>query len=391
MQDKLKEMRRIAEARGGKCLSENYLNAKTYIEWSCHLGHVWPAAPDKIRHGEWCPVCANCQPHSIGLMQELAARRGGKCLSAEYQSVRISLEWRCQEGHTWTTSPASIILGSWCPHCARTARLTLAAMQSLAQRRGGRCLSASYHNNCTPLRWECKNGHQWRATAGKVKGSDKWRGTWCPTCAREEAAGHDLFEPLALEDIQRLARDRGGECLATEYLNNHTPLPFRCAAGHHWMLRAKDLKRGNWCPHCAHRARLTLAAMQQLARSRGGACRSTEYVNIGTALEWQCAEGHTWKAKPSNVLRKTWCPVCAGNEKLTREELETMARSKGGKCLSKRYVNVFTPLRWQCANGHTWKAAAAYIKPSRFGIGTWCPTCALRLRLKSITEPKTAS
>lgn len=386
MRDKLQEMRRIAGDRGGKCLSETYLNAKTHLEWSCDVGHVWPAAPDKVRQGEWCPVCANCQPHSIGLMQELAARRGGKCLSTKYESVSSTLQWRCREGHAWPTTPASILAGSWCPHCAHTARLTLAAMQRLAKQRGGRCLSANYQNNCTPLRWECKNGHHWRATANKVKGSNRRAGTWCPTCAREAAARHNLLEPLALEDIQRLARERGGECLAKEYINNHTPLPFRCAAGHEWMLRAKDLKRGNWCPHCAHRARLTLAAMQEFARSREGACLSTEYVNIGTALEWQCEEGHTWKAKPSNVLRKTWCPVCAGSQKLTLQELKDLACSKGGECLSRRYVSALTPVKWRCGRGHTWKAAAAYVKPSRFGVGTWCPTCAPERRLESMTK-----
>lgn len=32
-------------------------------------------------------------------MQKLAEKRGGKCLSTEYAYTK--LEWECDEGHTW--------------------------------------------------------------------------------------------------------------------------------------------------------------------------------------------------------------------------------------------------------------------------------------------------
>lgn len=328
MPDKLTEMRRIAKDRGGKCLSEACLNAKRHLEWRCGEGHVWWAAPDKIRTGEWCPVCAGCGRLSIELMQQLAAAFGGKCLDQEYQNVRSVLNWRYQEGHRWQASAASIITGSWCPYCSRTARLTLGEMQEIAIQRGGRWLSARYRNNATPLQWECGKGHRWRATPGKVKGSVRVRGTWYSVCARESFERHSQFQPLGLEDIQALPRERGGACLSTDYVNNHTPLLFRCAEGH----------------------------------------------------EWRCEEGHTWRAKPANVLRGTWCPVCAGSVALTIQDLQHVARSKGGECLSKRYRNAFTPLKWRCEKGHFWKAPAASVKPWRYAAGTWCPECAISRR-----------
>lgn len=380
MTDKLAEMQSIAAHRGGKCLSERYGNAKSSLEWSCAEGHVWPAAPDKIKQGEWCPVCARHQPHSIVLMQELAARRGGHCLSHEYRNTGTPLLWQCHDSHRWKAAPSSIIAGTWCPYCARTARLTRTQMQRIARRRGGRLLSETYENNSIPLHWECKRGHHWWATANKVKGSKRRHGTWCPVCARQAAAGHSLFEPLQLDDIRRLARDRGGECLATSYVNNHTPMLFRCTAGHEWMLRAKDLKRGQWCPVCARRAPRTIEEMQAFAYERGGRCVSAKYHNLHTPLKWQCAAGHTWMAIPANVLRRTWCPICAGNQTGTLAELVKLARSKGGECLSKRYVNALTPVEWRCAKGHTWRAPAARVKPSRYGNGNWCPICAVEQR-----------
>lgn len=387
MTEKLKEMQQIAKSRGGWCIAEAYVNAKTHIEWRCQLGHVWPAAPDKIRSGEWCPVCVRREPLSLNLMQELAGRRHGRCLATQYQNARSPLEWQCHEGHRWSTSPASVIAGSWCPQCAQTARLTLALMQRIARHREGRCLSSTYRNNTTPLEWQCRKGHRWRATPAKVKGSRQGTGTWCPVCARHNSRGLPRFEPLQLQDVQTLARDRGGECLAKDYINNRTPLLFRCAEGHKWLLRVKDLKRGNWCPHCAHRAPRSLDEMHSFARGLGGACLSPTYINLKTLLEWQCEEGHVWQATAANVLRGTWCPVCAGNQPLTIDELRWVALSKGGECLSKRYSNAFVPLRWRCAEGHTWSAPAASIKPWRFASGTWCPLCAVARRREPTQGP----
>ena len=35
----IKDMQGIAEARGGKCLSTEYVNSNTHLEWECSEGH----------------------------------------------------------------------------------------------------------------------------------------------------------------------------------------------------------------------------------------------------------------------------------------------------------------------------------------------------------------
>lgn len=37
----LKLMRTIARERGGRCVSTEYVNASTRLEWECHIGHRW--------------------------------------------------------------------------------------------------------------------------------------------------------------------------------------------------------------------------------------------------------------------------------------------------------------------------------------------------------------
>lgn len=57
----------------------------------------------------------------------------------------------------------------------------------------------------------------------------------------------------------------------------------------------------------------TIEDMQQAASFRGGHCLSTEMVkgDWDGQLEWQCAEGHTFKASPQLILLGGhWCPKC---------------------------------------------------------------------------------
>ena len=53
--------------------------------------------------------------------------------------------------------------------------LTIEEMQSIAEQRGGKCLSTFYVNCNTKLELDCFEGHVWPATANDVTG-----GTWCP-------------------------------------------------------------------------------------------------------------------------------------------------------------------------------------------------------------------
>jgi hypothetical protein len=158
-------MRALAERRGGECLSDKYVNNEMKLRWRCAAGHEWEAAPGLVKGGTWCPHCAHVARLSLNAMASIAASQGGRCLSTEYINVATHLSWRCEAGHQWTATAASIRSGKWCPRCVHNQHLELEAMQRLALRRGGRCLSTMYVNNRQPLLWECKRRHRWKATS----------------------------------------------------------------------------------------------------------------------------------------------------------------------------------------------------------------------------------
>jgi hypothetical protein len=51
-------------------------------------------------------------------------------------------------------------------------------------------------NNNTNMKWECSQGHEWKATQNNVQ-----RGTWCPCCVtyKSEEMCRDIFERNLME------------------------------------------------------------------------------------------------------------------------------------------------------------------------------------------------
>jgi hypothetical protein len=232
--------------------------------------------------------------------QVIAAARGGRCLSDQYIKARTHLVWECAKEHQWKATLYSVKNDrTWCPHCAGKMKLTIEEMQQLAKKRGGKCLSDTYVNVHTKLLWECARGHRWKAIPTNIR----HRRRWCPYCAGNIK--------LTIEQMRRIAKKRGGECLSDSYVNNHTKLLWRCGEGHQWEAIPNSTKRGTWCPLCAGKRKLTIEDMRQLARGRDGKCLSDTYVNTGTKLLWKCSESHIWPATPDKIKQGRWCPECA--------------------------------------------------------------------------------
>ena len=118
--------------------------------------------------------------------------------------------------------------------------------------------------------------------------------------------------------------------------------------------------------------------MREYAAQKGGKCLSKKYINNKTKLKWQCGKGHQWFAKYTG---KYWCPYCAGTARIDIHELQEIAAKRGGKLLSDENKNQRTHLLWECNKGHQWYAQANAVVNSK----QWCPQCAGHIK-KDIKE-----
>lgn len=171
----IEHIQNAAIQRGGKLLSKEYHRANERLLWECLKGHQWEAKYNTVRDGSWCPRCAR---YSTEELQQVASSRGGNFLSRECLGVNKHHEWQCSLGHRWSAKLANVLRGTWCPECAANRPLDINEMREIAANRGGECLSDLYKNAKSKLVWRCHRGHEWQAVPFSVKNN----GTWCPQC-----------------------------------------------------------------------------------------------------------------------------------------------------------------------------------------------------------------
>ena len=164
----LNDVQKIVLNNGGKCLSAEVKTTRDYLKFKCSKGHIWETQLKSILAGRWCPKCAHDRRRNdISFCHDLAFKKGGKCLSQEYINIDTKLLWECDKKHQWRATPNKIKQGRWCPYCVGKNK-TIEDFKKLAREKGGECLSNEYKGN-KKLTFKCSEGHQWEATPDSIK------------------------------------------------------------------------------------------------------------------------------------------------------------------------------------------------------------------------------
>lgn len=502
----LNEIKIFAKQKYGRLLSKNYINSHSQLEWQCHLGHIWNATWSNIKKGYWCPICAGQGKETVENLQQLAKNRGGILISETVGNAKQKLKWKCKHGHLFISAYPRIKSGGWCPDCSsglgeRICRVffeqifskkfpkkypkwlksedgnqleldgycedlgiafehqgrqhyakvgftkcerdlkkrqeydeekrkfceknnvvlieipeigsflkvekvksflkekfqelsilpskfdaiqikledayspnneeLLQELKDIATLKKGELLSTTYLGSMQKHKWKCANNHEWQATPNKIK-----NGIWCPKCVGKNKT---------IEDMQNLAKENEGQCLSSEYNGKNIKLKWKCSKGHIFEMTPNSVISGHWCQKCAKNDKKSIIDMQEIAISKGGKCLSEYYENARTVLSWQCKEGHQWEAPYSRII-KSWCYECAGNKAKSIQYVQELIREKEGLCLSNEYKNIHQKLKFQCKKNHTF-----LISTHQIIQGQWCSECAGNKKLTIEDMRKLAS
>ncbi len=317
------DMHNIAASRGGRCLSDSYKNAQSHLDWECGVGHRWRAVPAAIRAGGWCPSCAGRRTPPIEDVQRFATERHGQCLSSTLSSTRDRLRWRCEAGHEWLARVSHVMAGSWCPICARRG-------SSAGERISRGVLEAMFGEPFL-----------------------KARPSWLPG---------EKGRSLELDGFAPKAR------IAFEY---HGPQHYE-VLGHlgESGLAAQQRRDGIKRKTC-HEQGVALIVIPEFSElsDLSGCIDQIEHAVLWAGL----AVPRRWKRPTELPSASDPLPRIFGESRLAL--LRTIAEEKGGALISTSVTRADDHLLWRCREGHDWKARAHNVRR-----GTWCPACAPRRR-----------
>lgn len=189
--------------------------------------------------------------------------------------------------------------------------ITISMLQELAKEYSGKCLATTIPRTTDSVEWECAQGHQFRLVLRRVIHD----GTWCEHCT-----GRKTKRVYTIDDMKKLAEEKGGQCLSTVYTGTDSNLDWQCNEGHKFSARVGGILHSKaWCLECKGKKTprvITLETLQEIATARGGRCLATEYRNTNEHVRWECQFGHQWNATAGNVLyHATWCGDCGGSSR----------------------------------------------------------------------------
>ena len=188
--DRIDELRDALKSRNLTLISEKWISVSHRYEVVCdECAHVFrqPArAYLNNRKVAGCKKCAmrqtaeDVRKRKLGIdaLRDVAALNGGVCLSLEYISSRTKYKWRCQKGHTFERTMASIkAKGSFCTPCAFGVP-TIGDLEFYAASKGGILLTTEYGGSMLHYSWRCADGHDFLRTWPSMRTSKNF----CPKC-----------------------------------------------------------------------------------------------------------------------------------------------------------------------------------------------------------------
>jgi hypothetical protein len=192
-----------------------------------------------------------------------------------------------------------------------------------------------------------------------------------------------MSRKYTIEDMQKWAIEYNGECLSKEYVNSHTKLKWQCEKCHVFWKRPNSVQQGNFCPQCGIEERTqkqkcyNIKDMKKIAQKFNGDCLSKKYINNHTKLKWKCKRGHVWHSTPNSVMSAgKWCRKCAYIDK---KNISRNTIDDAYELASKNGGKLLTNIYENCMKKMKWKCEKGHIFEMNYNTvqqGSWCPICA---------------
>ncbi|MBY9005684.1 MAG: hypothetical protein KGD63_02910 [Candidatus Lokiarchaeota archaeon] len=324
----------------------------------------------------------------------LAKENGWVLLSEEYVNNKIGLSFKCLKcNHEWHVKQLGSLKempshkGHGCPQCSQKLVHTIADMQRVASERGGWCLSENYVNNKTHLKWKCGDcNHKWWATPHSIMHSD----SWCPQCAEGlyERMCRAIFERIFDKDFKKsypswLISERGFQ-MHLDGDNEELGLCFEYQGKQHYRFIKfihKTFEKfqiqqnlDKWKQNkCNENGRILIKIGFEMIN---GKLHKIQFNEMENSIRKKCIEQGI--IPPNRISKIDWRALdISPPDKI--QEMDELAKSRNGFCLSKRYFGDHVKLQWECGNcNHKWWATPHNIKN-----GHWCKICGIQNMIKN--------
>jgi hypothetical protein len=250
--DKIKA---LVKKRGGKLISKDIKNTRDIVALECNLKHYWTTRYDSVVYTDrWCPECNKkfhfseniCKKYIEYLFDKrfltvrpdwlLSAKGRRMELDGYCEELQIAFEHQGIQHYNILSrfgdrniQKRDILKAALC----KKHNVKLIIIPSLLSITKLESLHIKIESEL--IRLEIPYDKDRLKELSKVVDINNIRNI-------------DFVEKY--DNICDIAKEKGGECLSSEFINRYNKMKFKCAYGHIWESAARNIVRGTWCTIC---------------------------------------------------------------------------------------------------------------------------------------------
>jgi len=412
--------------KGGVILTKGQLLSSGRVDVRCGCGYEWNVSVGALYNLQtWCPKCAGNFPRTLEDLRVVAEARGGKVLSESYTNVDATYEFECSLGHQFSNTFKHVeSRGQWCPTCNRPTKSEEIARETFQQIFGVAFRKArpDWLRNSRGYKMELDGFSSEHQIAFEYQGiqhfkafslyktdlpsrieDDRRKAELCKEYGVKlvvltyeqdysefsssiksqlenmafDVSLYDFEAPINLDkayirddrlkELKSLLEPKRIDVLSTKWLTVDTKYEFLCrVCGHIWKARGNSFfnsRSVSGCDRCnralaGERNKLEIEQLHEFATSHRGVLLSSVYVRRNHNYQWQCEFGHVFIDNFNNMaFRSTFCLECKG-----RSRSEPLSIQQATEVLDKyefdmesNYISKVKPLTVRCRNCKTVK------------------------------------
>lgn len=430
----MEKIREIIEERKGTLISGYYENLESTFVIRCEREHIFETKAAYLKQKKWCRKCANLDKEiQLEKIKEIAFNRGGKCISEQYINKDTKLSFVCVNNHEFEMTPHNVKQGQWCPKCSwyfmeNKARYVLEKLLNKKFNPNGKIISPYVLDGYSQINDKLKIAFEYHGRQHyefieffhkNIEGFEKRKiddaikmelclkkdikliiiphyeavtdemllktiqekleiiGVKTPKIDDLKLFFKDFYDSCPrMKRLKKIAKDRGGIIMSESYNGRKEDITVKCGKGHVWTTKAVNLFDGKWCKVCANQDKeVNFQKLKNYIKQKEGKLITEYYENNKQKVEILCKKGHLFKKSVHNIINSgQWCPKCAKtcrDKEYLYNELKKIVESYGGTLLTSNYTLSRDKVRIKCKDGHIFEKIVNNIKSHK----QWCPYC----------------
>lgn len=223
----------------------------------------------------------------------------------EYKNAQTKLKIKCECGNYFSRKFSEFKKNNFkCTLCTSgTKRYTYEEVKDFIMKTGSELISTSYKNNKELMKIKCSCGNIFDRNFANFKDGKNYK---CPRCG---------YHSFSYEEVSNFIKEKGGELISKEYINNETKLDIRCSCGDIYRVTFGEykFKKRFKCPKCNNKQNIDYDYVKKFIESKGCSLISKEYNKNSEKLEIKCKCGEVFERRFNNFKDSSqyYCNSCA--------------------------------------------------------------------------------